>query len=208
MLRVALTGGIASGKSTVARLFAELGVPVIDMDKIARDVVQPGTAGLNGLVALFGPDILDQSGVLQRDQLRELIFSESRAREQVNQLLHPLILQETERQLSRVDAPYAFVEVPLLAETKLAHQFDRVLVVDVPPDVQLQRLIQRDGVAPDQAQRALDAQASRTDRLAVATEVIANTDSLESLRARVAEQHEHYLELAKRFASAAKRPSE
>jgi len=208
MLRVALTGGIASGKSTIANLFRELGVPVIDTDQIARDVVLPGSTGLRALTETFGPEILDADGTLQRDRLRQLIFSDARAREQVNMILHPLILEETERLVAATNAPYVLVEIPLLAETRMGGAFDRILVVDVPETVQLERLMRRDKANPAQARIALEAQASRDKRLQIATEVIENTASIETLRSKVETLHQRYLNDAKRFATPANPPSE
>lgn len=208
MLRVALTGGIASGKSSVAKLFRELGVPVIDTDRIARHVVVPGSPGLEALVSAFGEKIIGPAGELDRDQLRERIFFDPDARTTVNGILHPLIIEETERALERMNAPYAIVEIPLLVETELADRFDRILVVDVPETVQLERLIARDKTNPAQAKAALQAQASREARLQQATDVIDNTDTIESLQVQVETLHKRFLHDAKRFASPASPPSE
>lgn len=208
MLRVALSGGIASGKSSAAAMFRDLGVPVIDTDQIARDLVLPGEPALDALVASFGMRILDENGHLDRTRLRDRIFSDDHARERVNAILHPMILADLHKRLNEINAAYVVVEVPLLAETALAREFDRVLIIDVPEAVQLQRLRQRDGTSPDQAKAALAAQATREERLAIATEVIENTGTLDALRVAVSAQHHQYVAAAKRFASTPKRPSE
>lgn len=208
MFRVALTGGIASGKSTVADIFRKLGVPVIDLDQVARDVVTPDSTGLKQLQQNFGDEIIDDHGALRRDRLRKRIFADAAARTTVNSILHPLILAETEKRLHELRAPYAIVEIPLLAETEMASRYQRVLVVDLPEDLQVERLVKRDRLTETDARAALRAQATRDARLALATEVILNTGSLETLENQVETLHKQYLMDAKRFASAAKRPSE
>lgn len=202
MLRVALTGGIASGKSAAAATFRELGIPVIDTDRIARELVEPGMPGYVALLRAFGEKILDESGRLNRAQLREAIFSDIAMRQQVNALLHPLILAAVDRELASTSAPYVIIEIPLLAETGLATDFDRVLVIDASDDVRIGRIQKRDQVSAVQAQAALNAQAPREDRLWLATDVIENNGSLDALRMSVENMHRKYLELAKRFASA------
>lgn len=208
MLRVALTGGIASGKSTAATIFRELGVPVIDTDRIARDVVEPGERGLAALVAHFGKEILDPAGRLDRKRLRERIFNDPKDRQRVDALLHPLILERLEHELDTLDAPYVVIEVPLLAESAIASRFDRVLVIDVTESVQIERLMARDNMTPGQAAKALAAQAPRAARLAIATEVITNTGDKTVLEKAVRHQHDEYLRLAGAFASHAAPPSE
>lgn len=202
MLRVALTGGIASGKSAAAATFRELGIPVIDTDRIARELVEPGMPGYVALLRAFGEKILDESGRLNRAQLREAIFSDIAMRQRVNALLHPLILVAVDRELASTSAPYVIIEIPLLAETGLATDFDRVLVIDASDDVRIGRIQKRDQVSAVQAQAALNAQAPREDRLRLATDVIENNGSLDALRMSVENMHRKYLELAKRFASA------
>lgn len=196
-LRVLLTGGIASGKSTVARAFARLGVPVIDADLIARELTEPGQAGMERLVRHLGADVLDAAGQLDRRRLRERLFAEPGLRGEVEALLHPLILAEIERRSAASDAPYVLIEVPLLAETGGRVPGDRVLVVDCPEQEQIARLMERDGETEAGARRALAAQASRQARLALADDVLENPNGARAeLADRVARLHERYLRLA------------
>lgn len=194
--RVALTGGIASGKSTVAALFAALGVPVIDTDVIAREVVEPGQPALAEVVAGFGASVLDASGRIDRRRMRELIFADPDARRRLESILHPAIRAEMARQSLAAGGPYQVLVIPLLAEGGRRDHVDRVLLVDVPEQLQVERLVQRDGVSPDQARASLDAQATRAARLALADDVIGNTGAADELRAAVAELDAKYRGLA------------
>lgn len=193
---VALTGGIGSGKSTVAEGFAQQGITIIDADIIARQVVEPGTAALSAIVKRFGPEILNADGTLNRSALREKIFSSEREKEWLNQLLHPLIHAETRRQLLAAPGPYVMWVIPLLIENSLQSQAQRVLVVDVTPEIQLQRTLARDGVSLEQAEKILSAQASREQRLAYADDIIDNSLSQSELAPQIAMLHQRYLELA------------
>jgi dephospho-CoA kinase len=194
--RVALTGGIASGKSTVADLFAALGVPVIDTDVIAREVVEPGRPALAQVVEAFGRDVLDAEGRLDRKRLREHIFSDPDARRRLEAILHPAIRAEMERQSLAAGGPCQVLVIPLLAEGGRRDHVDRVLLVDVPEELQIQRVMWRDGVSHEQAQASLNAQATRAQRLAMADDVLRNTGRVDDLRERVAELHAKYTQLA------------
>ena len=194
--RVALTGGIASGKSTVADLFAALGVPVIDTDVIARQVVEPGQPALAEIAATFGPDVLDADGRLDRRRMRERIFTDPDAKRRLEAILHPAIRAEMERQSMAAQGPYQVLVIPLLTEGGRRDHVDRVLLVDVPEELQIQRLMMRDGVSHEQAQASLNAQATRAQRLALADDVIRNTGRVDGLRTQVAELHGKYLRLA------------
>ena len=191
---VALTGGIASGKTAVSDAFGALGVPVVDTDLIARSVVEPGSPGLRQVVAAFGDGVLDADGGLDRASLRQVIFTDGQARERLEGILHPLIAQAARAELEKVTAPYAILVVPLLVESGLFEDADRVLVVDVPEGVQIQRLMQRDGVTEASARHALQAQASREQRLGKADDVLENTGTLAQLQASVSELHRQYLD--------------
>jgi len=180
----------------VAELFAALGVPVIDTDLIARQVVEPGQTALAAVVAAFGPDVLDADGRLDRRRMRERIFADPAARQRLESILHPAIRAELERQSSRAGGPYQVLVIPLLTEGKRRDHVDRVLLVDVPEAVQIERLMLRDGVSREQAQTSLDAQATRADRLAIADDVVRNTGRVDELQGQVARLHQQYLGLA------------
>ncbi len=196
ILRIALTGGIASGKSTVAELFAARGVPIIDTDRIARDVVEPGQPPLERLVARFGKGILTPDGHLDRPKLREIVFSDPKARADLEALTHPAIGSAVEALSAAAGGPYQILVIPLLVEKGLTGRVDRVLVVDCPEEVQLERLQKRDGSSPEQARSMLNAQASRAERLKAAHEVIHNESDLAALAGQIATLHQRYLELA------------
>ena len=194
--RVALTGGIASGKSTVADLFAARGVPLIDTDVIAREVVEPGRPALATIVRSFGPGVLDAQGCLDRRRMRERIFADPAAKQRLEAILHPAIRAEMERQSRVAGGPYQVLVIPLLAEGGRRDHVDRVLLVDVPEELQIQRLMMRDGVTHEQAQASLHAQGTRAERLAIADDVLRNTGRVDHLHDEVAKLHLKYLELA------------
>ncbi|MNF77658.1 Dephospho-CoA kinase [compost metagenome] len=197
MYVVAITGGIGSGKTTVANQFATLGIEVIDADLIAREVVEPGTPALTAITNHFGPGILDEQSRLDRRVLRERIFSEPAAKSWLNALLHPLIRSEMLRQCAAASSPYCLLVVPLLVENRLMALADRVLVIDVDEATQIERTCRRDGVSRAQAEAILAAQASRAERLAVADDVLDNqSGTSETIRARILALHETYLAFA------------
>lgn len=193
---VALTGGIGSGKSTIANAFAASGVDIIDADVIAREVVEPGSPALKAIVQRHGESILTAEGSLYRARLREIIFQQPREKNWLNQLLHPLINARTQQLKLLATSPYVLWVVPLLVENNLQHQADRVLVVDVDEATQLRRTQLRDGIPLSQAKKILAAQASRAQRLACADDIIDNGGSPEQALPRVAELHQRYLRLA------------
>ena len=195
-LLIALTGGIASGKSAVAETFAQLGVPVLDTDEIARDVVEPGTPALAALVREFGPDILDASGRMDRNRMRERVFADPAQRKRLEAITHPAIREELTRRAAEADGPYQIHVIPLLIESGRADFYERVLVVDCPPEDQMRRLMARDGSDEAQARRILGAQATREQRLAAADDVIVNTGTLEDLEPFVHTLHDNYVLLA------------
>jgi dephospho-CoA kinase len=194
MFAVGLTGGIGSGKSTVADLFSELGTPVIDTDAIAHKLTAPGGAALGAIHALFGDAVMQADGTLDRPALRRRIFADAAARRELEAILHPRIRQEVEQTLATLVAPYALIVIPLLVETGGYREvLNRVLVVDCPEDVQIARVMARSGLTHDEVTAILAAQACRAERLAAADDVIVNTTSPEVLRSQVAALHRRYL---------------
>lgn len=193
---VALTGGIGSGKSTVAAAFASLGTDIVDADIIARQVVEPGSPALAVIVSRYGAEMLMSDGTLNRRQLRERIFAYPTEKEWLNALLHPLIQQETQRQMKQATSPYVLWVVPLLVENHLWQKANRVLVVDVSEETQLMRTTQRDHVTEAHAKQIIAAQATREQRLAVADDVIDNNGAPDAIALDVARLHARYLELA------------
>jgi dephospho-CoA kinase len=196
--RVGLTGGIACGKSTAAKFFGDLGVPILDSDQVARDVVEPGQPPLERLVERFGKSILTPEGHLDRPALRNIVFSDPKARADLEALTHPAIGAAMEARSAIAGGPYQILVIPLLVEKNLRSQVDRVLVVDCEEALQLQRLHARDGSTREQAQAILSAQASRASRLKAADDVITNDAAIDAVRAQVAALHSRYLELAAR----------
>ncbi len=195
-LRIGLTGGIASGKSTVANLFAELGATIIDTDVIAREVVEPGQPALEEIRRTFGDAVIDGDGMLDRGAMRQIVFADDDARSRLEGILHPRIRQEAIRQTEAADGPYQLLVVPLLVESPLKEQVDRILVVDCSEETQIERLLARDAESEEQARRILSAQASREQRLAIADDVIRNDADLEFTESQVRALHFMYLKMA------------
>ncbi|OOG23603.1 dephospho-CoA kinase [Thioalkalivibrio denitrificans] len=197
MLRIGLTGGIGSGKSLVCDLFAAHGVPVIDSDAIAREIVAPGSELAEAVIREFGESFRDvTTGGLDRKGLRRLVFANSQARHRLEAMLHPKIVHELSRRQTGVGAPYCILSIPLLVESGLQDQVDRILVIDCPEASQVERVMHRDGVSRQETQAILASQASRDERLAHADDVIDNSGPPGDLDDQVAELHRKYLELA------------
>ncbi|MBU1620647.1 MAG: dephospho-CoA kinase [Gammaproteobacteria bacterium] len=194
---VGLTGGIGSGKTTVANLFHELAVQSVDADLVARDVVMPGEAALIAITEHFGQSILQQDGQLDRAALRARIFADETEKQWLNQLLHPLIRQRLLQQLAACTSDYALLIAPLLLENKLQTYTDRVLVVDVPQELQLSRTMQRDQVPAEQVQSILNSQITRSERLQLADDVLLNTVPLSQLQAQILHLNQRYQQFAK-----------
>jgi dephospho-CoA kinase len=194
---VGLTGGIAAGKSAVARRFEAHGAPVHDADVAARVVVEPGSEGLATIVDTFGTDVLDAQGRLDRASMRRRVFADAAVKRQLEAIIHPRVREWLRQQALAETAPYCLLAIPLLTEN-IAHYrwLDRILLVDVPEVVQLERLIARDGVDRTLAERMLAQQASRAERLALADDIIDNSSSEAALDAHVQALHRRYLALA------------
>lgn len=198
---IGLTGGIGSGKSVVAGRFAALGVPVIDTDVLARELTRPGQPTLARIVAAFGEDILTAAGELDRAALRRKVFADAAARQRLEAIIHPAIAARVAARLQCLPhgAPYALLVVPLLVERPgWRERVDRVLVVDCPESLQIERVMARNGLARAEVEAILAAQASRQQRLAIADDVIVNDDGLERLAEAVARLDRRYRLLAKR----------
>lgn len=198
---VGLTGGIGSGKSTVAALFARLDVPILDADEIGRELVAPGQACLREITAEFGTDILDPAGGLDRTRLRQTIFSEDRARKRLEAILHPAILAQMQARAAQLTTSYALFVIPLLFEAGQRKCVDRVAVVDASAATQRARVKQRNGLSDAEIDQILAAQWSREARLAAADDVIHNDGPVEDLTPQIADLHAKYLELGKRTSS-------
>lgn len=196
ILRIGLTGGIASGKSTVADFFAALGVPVIDTDVIAREIVKPGEPALDEIRFAFGDDVINADGSLDRTQMRKIIFADDALRARLESILHPRIRDVALQQASLASEPYVIIVVPLLFESPMKDAMNRILVVDCDEETQLQRLTTRDQESEEQARRIIAAQASRAERLSIADDVITNENNLADTRSAVRSLHEYYLSLA------------
>lgn len=187
-MRVGLTGGVASGKSTVSAILRELGAVVIDGDQLAREVVARGTPGLAAVVGAFGPDVLTADGELDRPKMGAIVFNDEQKRRVLEGIVHPLVFERiVELESGAPDDAVVVHDIPLLAESGRADTFDAVIVVDVPTEVQVERMLRDRGWTEEDARSRIAAQASREDRRAIATYVIDNTGTLEDLRQRVTE---------------------
>jgi dephospho-CoA kinase len=195
---IALTGGIASGKTMISDEFARLGVPVIDTDIIAHDLVEPGQPALKEIEGVFGSTVIDDTGRLKRPELRSLIFSDPGKREKLESILHPKIRMEAGKAVADVEYDYCILVIPLLAERGTYPNVDRVLVVDVEIETQISRLMARDNSSRNQAEQALTAQASRKQRLSIADDVLENSGSLQQARHKVEALHRKYKKLEHR----------
>jgi len=197
VLRVGLTGGIASGKSTVAELFAELGARLVDTDVVAREAVKPGSEGLAAIRDAFGHEFLTEAGELDRERMRALIFADPAQRRRLEAILHPLIRRRTLALAAASPGPYVLIAVPLLVETGFGELVDRVLVVDCPESIQVERLMRRDTIDEPAARAVLAAQVDRRTRLAAADDVVDNAGDLAATRRQVETLHARYLELSR-----------
>jgi dephospho-CoA kinase len=191
--RVGLTGGIACGKTTVANLFVALGVPLVDTDVLAREVVAPGSTLLPKIAEHFGAGVIAADGALDRRALRERVFADPAERRWLEALTHPAIRTLTDERSAAARGPYVLVAIPLLVETDGAARFSRVLVVDCEPELQIARLMARDGITRAAAETMLAAQASREARLGIADDVIRNDGDLAGVRDQVEKLHRAYL---------------
>ncbi|SBT13734.1 dephospho-CoA kinase [Vibrio celticus] len=194
---IGLSGGIASGKTTVANLFNEhFNIDIVDADIVAREVVALGSDGLKQITEHFGESILLDDGTLNRSRLRELIFSDPKEKQWLNDLLHPMIRDKIDSDLSKITSPYGLLVAPLLVENQMQGMADRVLIVDVPTEVQIERTMSRDNVSREQVASILKSQASREQRLAVADDVIKNHTKNQELLPQITDLHQKYLAIS------------
>lgn len=199
MLIVGLTGGVGSGKTLAANFFAELGVPIIDTDLLAREVVEPNTPGYKELINHYGNSILCSDKTIDRKKLKDIIFHDAKERQWLENTLHPLIRELTKKRVEAVSEPYCIIVIPLLAEKWPHPLINRVLVVDINPELQIKRLIERDHCTVELAQQMINAQATRDQRLALANDVIENNTDVESLKKQVNDLHHYYLSLPSKY---------
>lgn len=197
MLIVGLTGGIASGKSTASKFFHNLRVPVFDADVIVHDLIQPGNDTYAEVVKEFGPEIVQSDGTIDKAKLRTIIFSSQKHRRQLESIIHPKVRKRLKKNIAQTDTAYCIVCIPLLVETHQQDLVQRILVIDTPKEIQIERLKKRDTISSEQANNILAAQASRDERLAAANDVIMNNAGIENFYAQLNNMHENYLALAK-----------
>ena len=196
MLIIGLTGGIGSGKSTVAGYFAQHGIPVLDADQLARELVAPSSPALNEIIDIFGPKILLPDGSLDRHQLRRRIFTDPAQKRRLEAILHPRVYTELRYRTQALRSPYCIWVVPLLLETGGAALVDRVLVVDAPESLQRERVLRREGMDKSTLEAILSSQANRAERLSAADDVVVNNSDLSQLHQQVTALHHRYLDLA------------
>lgn len=196
MLKIGLTGGIGSGKTTIANLFAEKHAPLIDTDIIAHELVVRGSAALAKIVSHFGNDVLKENGELDRAVLREIVFNAMDQKRELESILHPFVFKEIDKQLGELNADYCIVVIPLLIESGCERYVDRILVVDCPLDLQIERVTNRDSLDRDQVIQIIHAQSSRSEKFSIADDVIVNDNGITKIREEVQRLHELYLAMA------------
>jgi len=192
VLKIGLTGGIGSGKSTVCKIFSEFGVPVIDADIIANSLVRPGMPALEEIAKTFGKELISNDGTLDRKKIRDQIFANETERKKLEDILHPAVYKEISVQVENINSKYCIVAIPLLLETDASKTVDRILVIDVPRELQSQRASNRDKTNKSDIDAIIDSQISRDDRLAAADDIINNEGDIESLHSQVSDLHEYY----------------
>jgi dephospho-CoA kinase len=196
VLKVGLTGGIGCGKTTVSKLFAKLNVPVIDADKIAHQLVEPGQPALLEIGKVFGAQILNSDGSLNRAQLREVVFSDPQQKQKLEAILHPLVFAAIQDKVDQLNNPYCIISIPLLFETRTTHFVDRILVIDCPVETQIERVKRRDALDNERIQSIINSQVSKEFRIAHADDIIDNSETGGGLAEHVKKLHNLYLSIS------------
>ena len=195
VLKIGLTGGIGSGKSTACEIFSELGVPVIDADVIAHELVKPGMPALNEIKKIFGTEIISNDGTLDRIIIRDKVFANEIDRKKLENILHPAVYEEISIQVKNINSKYCIISIPLLLETNASKTVDRILVIDVPRKLQLERASNRDRTNKSDIDAIIDSQISRKDRLSAANDIVDNKGNINDLRKKICDLHEFYLNI-------------
>ena len=196
VLTIALTGGIGSGKTSIASIFKSLGVPVIDSDTISKEIILPGKPCFKDIVNEFGEEILMNKGTIDRYKLREIIFNNDKARIKLENIIHPVVFKNIDTEISLINYPYCLVIIPLLIETKSTERFDRILVIDALESLQFERIVKRDDISPILIKKIIKTQAKRKERLRYANDIIVNNDTIMNLNKSINTLHKKYLGLS------------
>ena len=196
VLTIALTGGIGSGKTSIASIFKSLGVPIIDSDTISKEIILPGKPCFKDIVNEFGEEILTNKGTIDRYKLRDIIFNNDKARIKLENIIHPIIFKNIDIQISLINYPYCLVIVPLLIEIKSTERFDRILVIDALESLQFERIVKRDDISPILIKKIIKTQAKRKERLRYANDIIVNNDIIMNLNKSINTLHKKYLGLS------------
>ena len=196
VLTIALTGGIGSGKTSIASIFKSLGVPIIDSDTISKEIILPGKPCFKDIVDKFGKEILTNKGTIDRYKLRDIIFNNDKARIKLENIIHPVVFKNIDTEISLINYPYCLVIIPLLIETKSTERFDRILVIDALESLQFERIVKRDDISPILIKKIIKTQAKRKERLRYANDIIVNNDKIINLNKSINALHKKYLGLS------------
>ena len=196
VLTIALTGGIGSGKTSIASIFKSLGVPIIDSDTISKEIILPGKPCFKDIVNEFGEEILTNKGTIDRYKLRDIIFNNDKARIKLENIIHPVVFKNIDTEISLINYPYCLVIIPLLIETKSTERFDRILVIDALESLQFERIVKRDDISPILIKKIIKTQAKRKERLRYANDIIVNNGKIMNLNKSINTLHKKYLGLS------------
>ena len=196
LLTIALTGGIGSGKTSIASIFKSLGVPIIDSDTISKEIILPGKPCFKDIINEFGKEILTNKGTIDRYKLRDIIFNNDKARIKLENIIHPVVFKNIDTEISLINYPYCLVIIPLLIETKSTERFDRILVIDALESLQFERIVKRDDISPILIKKIIKTQAKRKERLRYANDIIVNNDTIMNLNKSINTLHKKYLGLS------------